>query len=121
MPKKALRPCLKNGCPALTDGRYCPDHQPSKVEERPSSTKRGYGRNWQKLRRMVLARRPVCADPFGIHKEQNSGGVLATDVDHIVPKAMGGSDAMDNLQPLCHSCHSRKTALESSGWGDRGV
>ena len=42
--------------------------------------------------------------------------MLATEVDHIVPKSAGGTDAMDNLQALCKSCHSRKTAKEGR-WG----
>jgi 5-methylcytosine-specific restriction protein A len=39
--------------------------------------------------------------------------VLAVEVDHIVPIREGGArlDA-NNLQPLCHTCHSRKTMLE---------
>lgn len=40
----------------------------------------------------------------------------STDVDHIKPKNMGGSDDRDNLQGLHHGHHSRKTAVESSGW-----
>lgn len=38
-------------------------------------------------------------------------------VDHIVPKVDGGTDDMENLQTLCRSCHSRKTALEDGGFG----
>jgi len=31
------------------------------------------------------------------------------EVDHIVPLALGGSDAMSNLQALCPRCHKAKT------------
>lgn len=36
-------------------------------------------------------------------------------VDHIVPKASGGSDHMDNLVTLCRNCHSRKTVMVDQG------
>ncbi|GEB79233.1 hypothetical protein DDE01_06480 [Desulfovibrio desulfuricans] len=39
----------------------------------------------------------------------------ATDVDHIVSRAQGGTDDRANLQPLCHACHSRKTAQQDGG------
>lgn len=31
-------------------------------------------------------------------------------VDHIVPRARGGTNDLDNLQLLCRSCNSRKGA-----------
>ena len=62
---------------------------------------------------------PLCADPFCLHA--NNGEVVAvTEVDHIVPKREGGTDEESNLQALCKSCHSRKTAEESNTRG-RGV
>ncbi|MGK3335011.1 HNH endonuclease, partial [Escherichia coli] len=36
----------------------------------------------------------------------------AKTVDHIIPKAHGGSDADSNLQSLCWPCHKAKTARE---------
>lgn len=63
----------------------------------------GYGRAWQKLRMFVLRREPMC----------RSCGAAANEVDHIRPRSMGGTDDLDNLQPLCKPCHSRKTLKES--------
>jgi 5-methylcytosine-specific restriction endonuclease McrA len=37
-------------------------------------------------------------------------GNLATDIDHIVEVANGGTDDIENLQPLCNACHKAKTA-----------
>ncbi|WP_366141808.1 HNH endonuclease signature motif containing protein, partial [Propionivibrio sp.] len=43
----------------------------------------------------------------------------ATDVDHIVPIRRGGTNKHENLQPLCHACHSRKTATQDSRFSCR--
>jgi 5-methylcytosine-specific restriction protein A len=37
---------------------------------------------------------------------------VATHVDHIKPKAHGGTDDDDNLESLCAACHRAKTATE---------
>ena len=39
----------------------------------------------------------------------------ANQVDHIVPRAKGGSDDMDNLQSLCKPCHDAKTVIDNGG------
>lgn len=78
---------------------------------RPSAAARGYGRRWRRLRAWYLARHPIC----------ELAGCLdpATDVDHIVAKARGGGDELNNLQALCHRHHSQKTALRDGGLGRR--
>lgn len=45
--------------------------------------------------------------------------VSGTHVDHVRPHRGDWSLFMDstNLQALCHSCHSRKTAREDRGFG----
>ncbi len=124
MPFKAPRPCSAQQCPNLAEpgGRYCAEHRRERVAEynaqRGSAASRGYDARWRKLRLMQLKSFPVCADPFGIHKQQHAI-VAATDVDHIVAKRDGGEDTLENLQSLCHACHSRKTAQDTR-WGRGG-
>lgn len=68
----------------------------------------GYGRRgWQLARRQALVRDGYQCRACGqiVHGK-------AAHVDHITPKAEGGSDLLDNLQTLCVSCHSRKTCAE---------
>lgn len=66
---------------------------------------------------MQLNRSPWCEDPYEVHANRHER-VAAKHVDHIVPLKDGGTHAFSNLQSLCRSCHSRKTALEDGRWGD---
>lgn len=77
-------------------------------DPRPSAHARGYGRRWQRLRLTILYRDPIC-----VRCERRA----SIDIDHIVPKERGGTDAASNLQGLCHGCHSRKTCVADGGWG----
>ena len=36
----------------------------------------------------------------------------ATEVDHVIPRSLGGADEMENLQSICRDCHKKKTASE---------
>jgi len=74
-------------------------------DNRKSACKRGYDRKWQALRKIVLSNESLCRSC-----KAKGWTVVATDVDHIIPKRAGGSNDMSNLQPLCKSCHSAKTA-----------
>lgn len=78
-----------------------------------SAHARGYGAAWQRLRLQVLKRdgyRCQCSDC------KRSGRVrLAHAVDHIVPKAKGGTDELGNLQAINNECHRAKTIADAGG------
>lgn len=73
-----------------------------------SSHQRGYGAAWQKLRRQVLDEEVMCRVCLAASKN-----TLATAVDHITPKAKGGTDDRSNLRAICDPCHKAKTAEDA--------
>lgn len=59
MPRKPKRPCSYPGCPNLTDGRFCPEHEKKEAKryekyDRDPNTKRRYGRAWKRIRDSTL-------------------------------------------------------------------
>lgn len=71
------------------------------------------------MRLAILADQPLCRNC-----ERQGRITAATEVDHIKRLKRGGSYEHENLQPLCKSCHSRKTVAERdakmSKFDDRG-
>ena len=47
------------------------------------------------------------------------GSDLTLSWDHIVPRSAGGEDVVDNLQPMCVSCNSRKANHPDGYWDQR--
>lgn len=52
---------------------------------------------------------------------RNSGGICglcggdgAVEVDHIIPRHMGGSSDPGNLMAVCRTCHGRKSSAEGN-------
>lgn len=79
-----------------------------RVDRRSPGHNRHYkSARWLKLRAAKLARDPLC-EAAGCRR-------AATDVDHKVALAAGGTDDMEGLQSLCASCHSKKTVAAESG------
>jgi 5-methylcytosine-specific restriction protein A len=104
MPYKSKRRCLKAGCPVLVEAGagYCSEHKPK--YKRDTSH---YDYRWRKISKLFLSRNPLCEEC------QKAGRLTpATETHHKIAVSDGGSDCDDNLQALCKSCHSRKTAEE---------
>jgi 5-methylcytosine-specific restriction protein A len=105
-----LRPCSTPGCPALVAAGRCPAHRRDAENRRGSATKRGYNSAWDRLRRLQLALEPCCRECA------KQGFVVgATEVDHIIPivKRPDLRLVQSNLQSMCKSHHSKKTAAEN--------
>lgn len=111
MRSRPLRICKHPGCNELTRDARCPEHAKARRGEadgrRVSPSRRGYTAAWQRLRAYKLRRSPMC----------EQCGQPGQEVDHIMPLRAGGTNAYENLQTLCKSCHSRKTVAEDGGFG----
>lgn len=117
MPGRAKRPCKHRGCTVATNNTsgYCDAHYQLHAGDSwrnyaagKSRQERGYGRSWELRRVRILARdKYLCQDC-----RRRGLGIKAESVDHIIPKAHGGTDDDDNLEALCWPCHRRKTAKE---------
>jgi 5-methylcytosine-specific restriction endonuclease McrA len=71
---------------------------------------RGYGSAWVKIRLLILKRdRYLCQPCYRANRLTQ-----ATQVDHINPKAKGGTDDSDNLEAICTHCHAVKTEREAA-------
>lgn len=112
MPSKARRLCPKCGAIVAGPCGSCASKRAAAFDaRRGTAAERGYGAHHGRWRKMVLARDPLCRHP--------GCGAPATDADHIVPLARGGTWSLQNGQGLCHPHHSEKTAREDGGFGRR--
>ncbi|MFE6363004.1 HNH endonuclease [Streptomyces sp. NPDC057806] len=67
-------------------------------------------RNWESLRRRVIRRDG--SQCTALHSDGTRCEQPGTDVDHVVPHSLGGSDDMDNLALLCSWHHRHKSSSE---------
>ena len=101
---RANRLCSKPGCLAkpISKGR-CQEHLFERYAK-PWDRKTPYGGTvTPSLKTRVLNEESLCRTC-----KRNQ----ATEVDHIIPRHLGGTDERENLQGLCCSCHSSKTSAE---------
>lgn len=115
MANKLKTPCTYPGCPgfAVEHGR-CEQHKRQEQRQydraRGSAARRGYDARWRRVRAMVLAEEPLCRECL-----RQGRVVPATDVHHIDGNVR--NMRRENLEPLCHECHSRIGAREGKRWG----
>ena len=122
-PWSAARPCRRYGCRKTSTTGWCEEHQKEadiKERQRKQQRQQTHGQSehkglyntagWKALRVSHLKRSPLCVEC----------GLPGTHVDHIHPHH--GDPVMffsrDNLQTLCVSHHSRKTAKRDGGFGN---
>jgi hypothetical protein len=102
------RPCLACGKPSL-NGPRCEQHG------KPFAGRtKDYGPGLSTaIHDQVLTEEPSCrlAYPGCLIRSQQ--------VDHILNRARGGTDARSNLQGVCKRCHATKTAHEGGRRGGR--
>lgn len=119
--------CRHPGCgKAIARPGYCDNHQndarqwdnnkraAARQQKRTLSTNSTI---WRRLRDQVLREQPLCAE---CHRNRRI--TEASVIDHVNGDAT--DNRRENLQALCASCHSRKTAREDGGFGNfsrRGV
>jgi 5-methylcytosine-specific restriction protein A len=127
MPARAMRPCAKPGCPALTASKFCAGHigEPQQLakaydaDRAKDPIRRLYGtRRWRRTSGYIIARDPICRE---------CGREPSSLADHAVPAdlyiAQNGGDLeyffdYGNLQGLGQACHAKKTARDGSrGYG----
>ncbi|MBZ9731541.1 HIT domain-containing protein [Salegentibacter sp. JZCK2] len=65
------------------------------------------------IRFQVLKRAKGRCELCGISKEEK-----ALEVDHIVPKNLGGEDSINNYQALCYTCNANKRDTDSTDFRD---
>jgi 5-methylcytosine-specific restriction enzyme A len=103
-----LRVCAERGCARLTDQTRCAQHQqpgnPGWQTRRGNEHTRIRGRTLKRLRERLFTDEPFCR----LCKVR-----LAEIRDHIVPLAEGGSEDLENTQPLCRLCSDAKTQAEA--------
>lgn len=85
-----------------------PRHVPASAE--PAYGQGRGGRPWRRKRAAVMKR-----DCYLCQTCKRAGRVAAaTEVDHVLPRAAGGTDDYDNLEAICGDCHAVKTKAEAA-------
>ena len=111
------RHCLVTGCILIaSQGGRCEFHAKAHEREREERYHSGDHRGiyqtarWARVRALVLALHPLC-----VRCEAAGRATIATDVHHVkrLAEHLDLAYAVENLEALCSSCHSKETAKEA--------
>lgn len=101
--------CRRQPCPNLAQRNgLCADHLTKQQAARGTTRERGYGTDWELLRKYKLSVDPFCQIRNPIAE---CGGKIAVEVDHIIPISERPDLrlVLSNLQSACNLCHRLKT------------
>ena len=92
MPMKPKRPCSFPGCPKLTEGRFCEEHERQENRryekyDRDPAVRRRYGRAWKRIRDRYAAKHPFCEECY-------KKGLLCS-VEEAIPRLISSFYAFD--------------------------
>lgn len=114
MPSLPGKQCRVSGCSGIAtsaNNGYCPKHKNHgwATYQKDNPNRFYQTTRWKKLRIVVIRRAcGLCANC-----EKRGLIVPGNQVDHILPVSQGGAIwDIDNLQLLCETCHTTKTAKE---------
>lgn len=118
MSHKPLRPCRHPGCCVLVPDGYCDAHRP-RTDRRSAEAQSWRWMYSTDTWRLDLRPNQLLREPFCRECSRQGRRVRATDVDHVADHKGDWARFCDkaNLESLCHSCHSRKTAQEMRRFG----
>lgn len=106
-------PCTQPGCKATQkEPGKCPKHKEARLNLRRGKVgRRIYDlQRWKITRKLQLAIEPLCR-----RCAERGEYTAAGEVDHIKPIEEGGDPwKWENLQSLCHACHSAKTLTDAN-------
>jgi 5-methylcytosine-specific restriction protein A len=115
MPTKPPRKCSEPSCRTKITSRssVCPEHLRQRDRQRGTSSQRGYGGQWRKIRARFLKEHPWCEDCLA------QGRITrASEIDHKIRLRDSGTNRWENLSAVCRACHSCRTAKYDGGYGN---
>lgn len=107
---RAPKVCSVAGCPELTQGRLCEEHE-RQFQRRRNADRTQYAGSWKRLSKEARRRQRFCSCTDADHGHGiPCGATEDLTADHVVAAAQGGASSRSNIAVLCRSCNTKKGA-----------